>query len=272
MRPMSLTRLGKRETLMTLRHAILAIFVVAALSTPAQLQAQQVLRVGTNEIGSPWSFHDAAANSERGIAIDLITEIGKDTGYSIQLVPMPTIVALIPALLANKIDVIAANMLVSPERQALIDFSEPLFIAGDGLVVLKSDTKDYKSLEDLKGDVIGTQSGTPFVPLIQKTGLFPDLKTYTSVPEAMQAVSDGQIKAAVVGSLTAAYEQHMDHFQNLRIVKSYRSLITGPDALGVRKTDGELLNKINTSLDKLKANGTMSSIFAKYGIEWKSPD
>ena len=63
-----------------LRHAILAISVVAALSTPAQLQAQQVLRVGTNEIGSPWSFHDPASNSERGIAVDLVTEIGKDTG------------------------------------------------------------------------------------------------------------------------------------------------------------------------------------------------
>ena len=42
-------------------------------------------------------------------------------------------------------------MLVSPERQALIDFSEPLFVAGDGLVVLKSDTKDYKSLEERYG-------------------------------------------------------------------------------------------------------------------------
>lgn len=257
---------------MMLKHAVLAVSVVAALSTPAQLQAQQVLRVGTNEIGSPWSFHDAASNSERGIAIDLVTEIGKDTGYAIQLAPTPTIAGLIPALLANKIDVIAANMLVSPERQALIDFSKPLFVAGDGLIVRNSDTKDYKSLEDLKGNVIGTQSGSPFVGLIQKTGLFPDLKTYTSVPEAMQAVSDGQIKAAVVGSLTAAYAQHLGRFQNLRIVKSYRPLLSGPDAFGVRKTDGELLTKINASLDKLKANGTMTSIFAKYGIEWKSPD
>jgi polar amino acid transport system substrate-binding protein len=257
---------------MMLKRAILAISVIAALSAPAQLRAQQVLRVGTNEIGSPWSFHDAASNSERGIAIELVTEIGKDNGYSIQLVPMPTIVGLIPAPRENKIDVIAANMLVSPERQALIDFSKPLFVAGDGLVILKSDTRDYNSVEDLKGGVIGTQLGSPFVALIQKTGLFPDLKVYTSVQEAMQAVSDGQIKAAVVGSLTAAYEQHLGHFQNLRIVKSYRPLIAGPDALGVRKTDGELLKKINTSLDKLKANGTMSSIFAKYGIEWKSPD
>ena len=82
-------------------------------------------------------------------------------------------------------------MIVTPERQALIDFSEPLFAGGDGLIVLKSDTKDYKSVEDLKGGLIGTQLGSPFVALIQKTGLFPDLKTYISVPEAMQSVSDG---------------------------------------------------------------------------------
>jgi polar amino acid transport system substrate-binding protein len=251
--------------------AVLASLALSAVAVES-LQAQQLLRVGTNAIGSPWSFHDAESNSERGIAIDLVTEIGKDAGYSIQLVPMPTIVGLIPALVSNKIDLIAANMLVSPERQALIDFSQPLFVAGDGLLVLKSDSKEYRSLEDLKGDVIGTQSGSPFVSLIQKTGLFPDLKTYTSVPEAMQAVSDGQIKAAVVGSLTAAYEQHLGHFSNLRIVKSYRSLIVAPDALGVRKADGELLKKINTSLAKLKANGTMKLIFAKYGIEWTSPD
>ena len=81
-----------------LKHVILAISVVTALSTPAQSQAQQVLRVGTNEIGSPWSFHDAASHSERGIAVEIHAEIGKDTGYSIQLVPMPTIVGLIPAL------------------------------------------------------------------------------------------------------------------------------------------------------------------------------
>jgi polar amino acid transport system substrate-binding protein len=260
-----------QEDLMSFRYVIIVLSIIASITLPSQVQAQQILRVGTNAIGSPWSFHDAKSNSEQGIAIDLVTEIGKDNGYSIQLVPMPTIVELIPALTSNKIDLIAANMLVSPERQALIDFSEPLFVAGDGLLVLKSDPKEYRSLQDLKGAVIGTQLGSPFVSLIQKTGLFPDLKIYTSVPDAMQAVSDGQIGAAVVGSLTAAYEQHLGRFSNLRIVKSYQSLITGPDALGVRKTDGELLKKINTSLDKLKTNGTMKSIFAKYGIDWTPP-
>src|ERR1035438_9384940 len=102
---------------MSLRYAIIAISIVAAVTAPSQLQAQQVLRVGTNSVGSPWSFHDAKSNSEQGIAIDLVSEIGKDTGYSIQLVPMPTIVELIPALVSNKIDLIAANMLITPQRQ-----------------------------------------------------------------------------------------------------------------------------------------------------------
>lgn len=243
-------------------------FAVVFLTGICTADAQTILKVGTNAIGSPWSFHDAASGSERGIAIDLVNEIGKDNGYSIQLVPMPTIVELIPALTADKIDLIAANTPASPERQALIDFSQPLFVAGDGLLVLKSDTREYRSIEDLKGAVIGTQAGSPFVSLIQKTGLFPDLKIYTGVSDAMQAVGDGQIRAAVVGSLAAAYEQHLGHFSNLRIVGTYRPLIAAPDALGVRKTDSELLKKINTSLDKLKANGTMKSIFARYGIDW----
>jgi polar amino acid transport system substrate-binding protein len=68
-----------------------------------------------------------------------------------------------------------------------------------------SNAKEYRTLEDLKGAAIGSQLGSPFVALIQKTQLFPDLKIFTTVPEAMQAVSDGQITGAVVGSVTAAY-------------------------------------------------------------------
>jgi polar amino acid transport system substrate-binding protein len=35
----------------------------------------------------------------------------------------------------------------------------------------------------------------------------------------------------------------------------------------VRKGDQELLNKINTSLAKLKANGTVSKILDKWGLK-----
>jgi polar amino acid transport system substrate-binding protein len=37
--------------------------------------------------------------------------------------------------------------------------------------------------------------------------------------------------------------------------------------IGARKDDGDMLKKIDTSLAKLKADGTVKAIFIKYGIE-----
>ncbi len=44
----------------------------------------------------------------------------------------------------------------------------------------------------------------------------------------------------------------------------------GTVAIGVRKGDAELLKKINTSLAKLKANGTLEKILGKWGLAAKA--
>jgi len=81
----------------------------------------------------------------------------------------------------------------------------------------------------------------------------------------MHGVSAGDIKAAVVGVNGAAYEIKLGHFPELKLVKSYQPLLQSVDAFSVRKGDNELLNKINTSLAKLHANGTIKKILAAYG-------
>ena len=148
--------------------------------------------------------------------------------------------------------------------QTLVAFSDPIAPGGDGLVVPKSDNKDYKTLDDLKGLVVGTQAG-PFAASMQKSGLFPDLKIYPNGTEAMRAVSAGEIKAGVVGINGAAYEIKLGHFSGLKLVKSYQPLLQSVDAFSVRKGDSELLSKLNISLAKLHANGTVKKILAVYG-------
>jgi polar amino acid transport system substrate-binding protein len=100
---------------------------------------------------------------------------------------------------------------------------------------------------------------------MQKRELFPDLKIYPNGTEAMRAVSTGEIKAAVVGVNGAAYEIKLGHFPDLKLVNSYQPLLQSVDAFSVRKGDSELLNKINISLAKLHANGTVKKILAAYG-------
>jgi polar amino acid transport system substrate-binding protein len=251
---------------MSAKFVFTALAILAAVAVSAPSNSQQILKVGTNSNGAPWSFHDARSNTERGISVELITEIAKDAGFQIQLVPM-AVTELIPALNSNKTDIIAANLLISPERKALINFSDPIAPGGDGLAVLKSDTKQYKTLEDLRGLSVGTQTGSPYGTLVQKSGLFPDLKFYPDGQSAMRAVTAGEIKAGVVGANLAAYEIKLGNFPNVQLVKSWQSLFSSDDAFGVRKTDGDLLKKINVSLGKLKANGALRAILTKYGFD-----
>jgi polar amino acid transport system substrate-binding protein len=43
--------------------------------------------------------------------------------------------------------------------------------------------------------------------------------------------------------------------------------MAGSVGIGVRKTDTELLKKINTSLAKLQANGTLDKILVKWNLK-----
>ena len=53
----------------------------------------------------------------------------------------------------------------------------------------------------------------------------------------------------------------------MQLLKSWQPRFRSDDAFGVRKADGELLKKVNASLAKLKANGTLKTILTKHGIQ-----
>lgn len=130
---------------MTIRHAFAILGMLAALAaSPAA--AQQTVRVGSTPTGIPFTFLDTQTNKIQGVMVDIITAVGKEAGFEVQVEPMQ-FSALIGALTSNRIDVIAAAMYITEPRKQVIDFSDPIYTYGDGLFVPKSDTKEYKTLE-----------------------------------------------------------------------------------------------------------------------------
>src|SRR3954454_4680606 len=127
----------------------IAMLFAALLASVSESHAQSVMKVGSTPTGIPFTFLDTKTNSIQGGMVDLVTEIGKDAGFQVQVEPMQfsTLIASLPS---NKIDLISAAMYISPARKELIVFSEPVYSYGEGLVVPKSDPKDYKTFEDLK--------------------------------------------------------------------------------------------------------------------------
>ena len=244
------------------KFALVALSLAASLPAPAQ----QVLKVGSTPTGVPFTFLDTKSNQIQGVMVDIITEIGKDAGFAVQVEPMQ-FSALIASLTSNKIDIISAAMFITAARKEVIDFSDPIYTYGEGLVVPKSDTKEYNSQEDLKGEVVGAQVGTAFVDALRKSGLFADVKVYDTIPDILRDVNTGRLKAGFADYPILAYNLKQGSFPETRIVESYKPTVIGSVGIGVRKGDAELLAKINTSLAKLKANGTVEKILAKWGLK-----
>ncbi|MGA0598616.1 ABC transporter substrate-binding protein [Enterovirga sp. CN4-39] len=246
------------------RSLVAAAFVAAAVSSPAL--AQQTLKVGSTPTGIPFTFLDTQTNKIQGIMVDIAEAVGKDAGFAIQVEPMQ-FSALIGSLTSSRIDLIAAAMYITEARKQVIDFSGPIYTYGDGLFVPKGDTKEYKDINDMKGMAVGVQVGTAFVEPLQKSGLFSDVKLYDNIPDILRDVNAGRIKAGFADYPIVAYNLQQGRFPEVRLVKGYKPMVVGSVGIGVRKSDGELLKKVNTSLDKLKADGTIKKILAKWGLE-----
>jgi polar amino acid transport system substrate-binding protein len=246
----------------------LAQLTLAALlfAVAAPGSAEQVLKVGSTPTGIPFTFLDTKTQTIQGLMVDLITEIGKDAGFTVQIEPMQ-FSALIAALNANKVDIIAAAMFITPARKEVIDFSDPIYTYGEGLIVPKSDAAEHASFDDFKGQVVGAQVGTAFVDALKKTGQFGDVRAYDTIPDILRDVNAGRLKAGFADYPILAYNLKQGGFPEVRLVESYKPTIIGSVGIGVRKADQELLGKINTSLAKLKQNGTVAKILDKWGLK-----
>src|SRR5580700_3478269 len=253
---------------MLFKRFVQAATTAIALAAAAPCSAQQVLKVGSTPTGVPFTFLDTKSNSIQGVMVDLVTEIGKDAGFAVQIEPMQ-FSTLIPSLTSNKIDIISAAMFATAARKEVIDFSDPVYTYGEGLIVPKTDTKAYAGPEDLKGEVVGAQVGTAFVDALKKTGLFSEVKVYDTIPDILRDVNTGRLKAGYADYPILAHNLKQGSFPEVRLVESYKPATVGTVAIGVRKGDQELKAKINASLAKLKENGTVAKILDKWGLGGK---
>ncbi len=112
--------------------------------------------------------------------------VGKNAGFTVNVQQTP-FAALIPSLTSNKIDIIAAAMLKTAARAQIVDFSDPVYSYGEGLFVNAEDKHVYKTLDDLKGEIIGAQVGTVFVDALNKKGGFKEVRVYDSLADMMRA-------------------------------------------------------------------------------------
>lgn len=204
------------------RRSLLTALLAAAVSGACARSERQPgeLIVGSSPTGVPFSFVDPWTNQLTGSMIDAATAV---VG-ALRLQPQFEIVpfsALIPSLRAGKVDMIAAALLRTREREQVAAFSEPVLSYPAGLVVRSEDTNTYPNLAALRRRRVGVQVGTRFVDQLQAAGV-GQIATYDSLADILRELTFGRIEAGYGDEPILRYQLRVGPKRNARLVPEFR--------------------------------------------------
>lgn len=218
--------------------------------------------VGTNATFPPFESQDKGELV--GFDMDLIRAIGEVQGIEVEIQHM-SFDALVASVQQGKIDAAIAGMSITPERLESVDFTDAYFNAGL-VVAVQSDNNDIQGPEDLKGKVLGAQSGTIGAAYCDKVaGEDPatQVKVFKDIGVAFMELNKGGVDAVVNDHPVTLNYISTTEDANIKMVGD---IFSADDKYGiaVQKGNTELLNLLNEGLTKIQENGTYDEIYAKW--------
>ncbi|AUZ06210.1 MULTISPECIES: basic amino acid ABC transporter substrate-binding protein [Vitreoscilla] len=232
----------------------------AAASTPAA--AGKVYKVGMNAQYPPFESMDSNGKIE-GFDVDLLDAIAKEEGFQVSYHQQPWD-GIFASLKTGDHDILISGITITPERQQEMLFSDPYYKITQ--VILVPQGKNVKSVEDLKSlDKVGVSLGTTGDHAAQKIlgATSEKIIRLENLPLTLKEVESGGVDAVISDSAVVAHyvKQHGDKGFTMVEVKDFDVENYG---IAVAQNNQELLDKINSGLKKIQANGEYAKISAKY--------
>jgi ABC-type amino acid transport substrate-binding protein len=167
---------------------------------------------------------------------------------------------LVPALLADRGDLIAGRFTVTEERRRRIAFTKETFPTRN-VVLTRKPTPPVTSLEALRALRVGTVRGSSMAEAIARAGV-PEANVDDSVrPGGLPAaLAAGKVKAIVLGVEYAVVARRDD--PQIEI-----GMFVGPPgslAYGLRKEDAALLAALDAYIENLRRTATWNRLVLKY--------
>ena len=221
------------------------------------------LVVGTNAEFAPFEYINDDGEID-GFDIALMKAMGEEMGYDIEVVNME-FKSLTASLKTGGLDVVAAAMTITDERQQVVDFSDGYYEAGQCIVVKNG--SPIKTFTDLEGKSIAVQEGTTgdlmVTPGNEESLLkSADVKRFKKGTDAIISLKNGGVDAVVIDQAPAkAYEKQNEGSITCIVSDEVASEVYG---LAVQKGNTQLVGEINAALAKLQENGTYNQILDQY--------
>nr|WP_320192584.1 transporter substrate-binding domain-containing protein [uncultured Desulfobacter sp.] len=234
------------------------------LSAGAAMAADRPVKVAIEGNFPPFNYVDTKG-TPLGFEVDLVKEICRRIGRSCEF----TVVdwdGIIPALLARKIDVVAASMSITEERKRAVAFTHKYYAETGSFAVVKGSGIKI-SPDGLKGKRVGVQRATIWGDYVKH--VFPDavIVYYDNVDLGCLDLIARRIDAMLGQTLYMNDWLKKPNAKDLVIsgVPVSNSQYIGEGiGFAMRKSDTDLQTRFNTALDAMLADGTYQKLADRY--------
>lgn len=161
---------------------------------------------------------------------------------------------------SGEIDCIWSGMSVTPARAEAMCLSDPYM--QNELIFLVPRSSDVRLPLDLKGKTVGVQFGSTAQEALEASELYADISVvYDADIALIQKLSDGKLDAVLIDSIFAYYFLNTD---NAPFYVLSDSLGEEGYAIGFRKGDQALRDKVQEIINELATDGTLGEISKKW--------
>ncbi|TDZ80320.1 L-cystine transport system permease protein TcyB [Mycobacteroides salmoniphilum] len=233
--------------------ALLALLAVAGCGSPAQ----GTLRVGTEGVYAPFSFHDERSGELTGYDVDVARAVGEKLGRPVEFVEIPWD-AIFAGLDAERFDVVANQVTITPERKAKYDLSKP-YAVGEGVIVTRADDNSIHTLADVRGKVAAENATSNWSQIARDAGA--RVETVEGFTQSITLLSQGRVDVVINDSI--AVYAYLASTGDPAVKIAGTTGARSEQGFAARKDSG-LLPELDKALDQLAADGTLTRISEKY--------
>jgi len=250
------------------RSVVLVALVAAGLAAQgaradqlADIRQRGELACGVLGTDEPLSFVDPRTRSIVGYDVDLCAAVARKIGVA-PTIKQISVAARIPELLEGRVDLLAATLTHTKEREAVIAFSLSTFITGQRVMVRRDG--GITTLAQLAGKKVVTVKGGTQEPNVRKAIPGVEVVTFETSPQALVALEQRKALGFVNDevSLLDAYAK-LGPAQGEFVILP-QSISTEVVALGLRKNEPALKSVVDAALRELETSGEAEKLFLKW--------
>jgi polar amino acid transport system substrate-binding protein len=245
--------------------AVLATSCLAALSVHVaradqldDIMKAKKIRIATDLAIPPSGMIDGSMKPT-GSDVETAELLAKDWGLELEFI-QTTGATRIPNLQTGKADIIISTLSVTPDRAKVIDFTKAYAALQSVVGCLKSE--NVKSWDDLKGKMIGVSRGTT-----QDTTLTnmkdKDLKLARYDDDATMVTSAISGQADCIAT-SATIVNQIGVKAPARPFEPKVLITTFDLAIGLKKGEPKLMEKLNAWISDNLKNGKLNAIYKKF--------